>query len=363
MAKEQNIQKKRESNLELYRIICMLMIVAHHFGGNYGILGSWGPVREDPFSNNSLFIYLFGMWGKTGINCFVLITGYFMCKSQITLNKFLKLYLWVITYQIIVAAIFLMAGRQQITWETTLILFPFRSIHSDSFVSAFMVWWLFIPFLNTLIENIDRKKHLLLIIMLVTAFTIYSTIPQILSLQGINPICWFSTLYIIAAYLRKYPETIYKSDSHLFWGFATFFSIVISMLSVVGILWVNKMYSLELPWYFFVSDSHKPLALIVAVFSFMWIKNIKLKYNKIINILGGSTFGVLLFHTIPAMRQWLWNDVFNCIHYFSLPFGKFVCYSVGVVVLVFVAGVLVDRIRIKIIEEPFFKWFDSKFAK
>ena len=29
------------------------------------------------------------MFGKTGINCFTLLTGYFMVKSNITLKKFL----------------------------------------------------------------------------------------------------------------------------------------------------------------------------------------------------------------------------------------------------------------------------------
>lgn len=70
----------------------MLFIVSHYYLVNSGLL----PVIENftpPGNELSLkvcFFYLFGMWGKTGINCFVLITGYFMCKSQITLRKFLK---------------------------------------------------------------------------------------------------------------------------------------------------------------------------------------------------------------------------------------------------------------------------------
>ena len=80
--------KQRNSNLELYRIIVMLLIVAHHYVVNSGMMEE---MAKEPLSSNSIFFYIFGMWGKTGINCFVMITGYFMCKSQITIRKFLKL--------------------------------------------------------------------------------------------------------------------------------------------------------------------------------------------------------------------------------------------------------------------------------
>ena len=58
--------KKRDSNLELYRIIVMLLIVAHHYVVNSGIMDK---LYTDITSSKSLFLLLFGAWGKTGINC------------------------------------------------------------------------------------------------------------------------------------------------------------------------------------------------------------------------------------------------------------------------------------------------------
>ena len=78
----------RFTNLELYRIIVMLLIIAHHYVVNTGIMGL---MEKDPLSMKSIFFYIFGMWGKTGINCFVLITGYFMCKSNIQVSQVQKL--------------------------------------------------------------------------------------------------------------------------------------------------------------------------------------------------------------------------------------------------------------------------------
>lgn len=56
----------------------------------------------------------------------------------------------------------------------------------------------------------------------------------------------------------------------------------------------------------FVSDSNRILAVAVAISTFLWLKNLNISYNKIINAIGGSTFGVLLIHAnSDAMRQWL----------------------------------------------------------
>lgn len=84
--------KQRASNLELFRIITMLLIIAHHYVVNSGLMEVIRGVGDNSgITAKSIFYLLFGAWGKTGINCFVLITGYFMCKSQITKKKFIKL--------------------------------------------------------------------------------------------------------------------------------------------------------------------------------------------------------------------------------------------------------------------------------
>ena len=114
MAKSVSITQKtpRESGLELYRIIAMLLIVAHHYVVNSGLMD---VMYESPLEGKAVFMFLFGMWGKTGINCFVLITGYFMCTSSITLRKFLKLLLMVYLYKIVIYVIFTATGYDEVT--------------------------------------------------------------------------------------------------------------------------------------------------------------------------------------------------------------------------------------------------------
>lgn len=65
----------RDSNLELFRILSMLVIVAHHYVVNSGLLECIDA--QTKLQLKDYFSLLFGWGGKTGINCFVLITGYF----------------------------------------------------------------------------------------------------------------------------------------------------------------------------------------------------------------------------------------------------------------------------------------------
>ena len=106
---DRQTDRQRNTNLELFRIISMLFIVAHHYVVNSGMMEQ---MSANPFAINSLFFYVFGAWGKTGINCFVMITGYFMCKSHITVKKFLKLLLEIEFYKIIIFLIFVIIGYQ-----------------------------------------------------------------------------------------------------------------------------------------------------------------------------------------------------------------------------------------------------------
>ena len=129
MTNQPNIKQERFSNIELYRIIVMLLIVAHHSIVNSGVMEL---VADDPLSLKSTFAYLFGMWGKTGINCFVMITGYFMCTSHITGRKFAKLLLEVLFYNVAIRSIFLITGYAPFTLKGLLRMFiPLWDISTD----------------------------------------------------------------------------------------------------------------------------------------------------------------------------------------------------------------------------------------
>lgn len=344
----------RNSNLELYRIIIMLFIVAHHYVVNSGLLD---VMNKEPLSCNSIFFYLFGAWGKTGINCFVLITGYFMCKSSITVQKFFKLLFEVLFYNILIHLLFVMNGYEAFSYNGLLKLIPARNV-ADGFVSCFLLFYLCIPFLNVLINNLDKKKHGLLILLSLFIYTIHASLPYME--VNMNYVSWFIVLYFISSYIRLFPSK-YDNNTSL-WMICTFLCISLSAFSVIGILWLNVNYGKDIFPYRMLSDSNVILALLTAVCSFMWFKNINIPQRKFINMVGGSTFGVLLMHAnSDTMRKWLWQDLLDNVgHYNDYYFWLRPILSV---IFIFGSCVIIDRIRIILIERPLFRYIINKNLK
>lgn len=353
---EVSAKKTRSSNLELYRIVCMFFILAGHYVFNSGLVSPGGPIDSTPNSANSIFLRLFGMWGKTGINCFLMITGYYMCTSHITLRKFLKLLLQIYLYKILIYSIFLYFGHETFCLKRIVqLISPFWDFNNN-FISCFIAFYLLIPFLSILVQNLTKKQHFLLLVLLLCFYTILGSLPSFH--VSYNYITWFGVLFIISSYIRLHPILIFNKRS--LWGWVTLINVILAMTSVLIIQDLSGSNRLS---YFFVIDSNKVLAVVVAVSSFLWFKNMDIKYSKFINSFGAATFGVLLIHANSgAMRKWLWEDVVDCVGHYSLPFGQLVLYYLGVSMAVFLICNLIDQLRIATIEKWFFNWYDRKLS-
>jgi hypothetical protein len=328
----------------------MILIIAHHYVVNSGLLD---VMAENPLSGMSIFLYLFGAWGKVGINYFVLITGYFMCKSQITPQKFFKLLFEVEFYKIVIYFIFLITGYQAFSLKTLVKAFlPIVSV-SDGFTGCYLLFYLFIPFLNILIRNMNEKQHIALLVLTTFIYVILGTVPKIT--VTFNYITWFIVLYFIAAYLRLYPKKF--SENTKFWGWLSLACLLVSMLSIVCCLWLNVKFGI-LGAFYFVIDSNKILAVADAICWFMFFKNVKIKHNKFINGVAATTFGVLCIHAnSDAMRQWLWQDLLNNAGMYGSNLIFF--HAIVSVLAVFAICSLIDFVRIHLIEKPFLKWWDK----
>lgn len=324
----------------------MMLIVAHHYVVNSGL---WDMMTEAPTSSKSIYIFLFGMWGKTAINCFVFITGYFMCKGSITAKKFCKLLFWILFYKITITCTFAFTGYKHYTFlEFVMDLLPINNITQD-FIGCYLIFYLFIPFLNIFIRNITKQQHRRIIALCLFVYTIWYQIPFFS--VGYNYVIWFSIIYLIAAYIRIYNWGI--SFKH--WGKLSLGFITLAMLSVVLLVILGKT---KLPIvYYFVSDSNSFFALVISLCTFMFFKSINLCYNRYINLIAASTFGVLLIHgNSDTMRMWLWHDVFDNIHNYPNAY----VHSIVCVLLVYFICTITDFIRLHFIERPLFRSFERK---
>lgn len=281
-----------------------------------------------------------------------MITGYFMCTSSISMKKFLKLLLEILFYNIVITCIFIVEGRELVTLKRLILLIsPVWNVETN-FVSCFIIFFLTIPFWNILIRNMTERQHQLLLLLLLSVYTFLgSTLAFHITF---NYVSWFGIMYLIASYIRLYPKKVFNNIKIC--GIFTIASIVISIISVFGLRYVYGS-----PSWCMVSDSNKFLAVSTAVSSFLLFKNINIAYNKWINLVGGSTFAVLLIHSnSDTMRKWLFLEVMNCSGIFDRPFAVMIITCILELIAVFVICIAIDKLRIILFENPFFKWYDKR---
>lgn len=348
--------KKRESNIELLRIIMMLLIVAHHYVINSAVIGE---ITTPPYTWQNYFLFIFGMWGKIGINCFVLITGYFMCKQEISMRKFLKLFLEVCFYNIVIYLAFALAGYESLSIMGMVKAFsPIQSIELN-FTSCFLIYYLLIPFLNVIVNNISKKQHTMLIGVCVLFFVLWDLLPGVE--VRYNYVEWFCILHVIASYIRFYISEEKNSETKhvvlLILGGGMF-----AILSVVA-----QCYMIERGWhvgwqYKWVYDCNAIVGLISSIMIFVGFKNLHIGYHSWINGIAASTFAVFLIHSNSmTMAKWLWQDVCESAEWVHSPW--MMLHAIGSVVGVFAACILIDKIRIYLIEIPVFKYIDKIMMK
>ena len=353
----QSLQRtERNSNLELFRIISMFFILAHHYVVHAGLL-STGPIPQDPLSFQSQFLLVFGAFGKIGINCFVLISGYFMCKKDITLRKFLKLVCEFLFYKVIVTLAFHFTGYYRLSLSEMLLSFlPIRNLGTD-FYTGYFVFFLFIPFLNILVRNMNEKAHLRLLLLSVSVYSLLYFLPGFS--VTLNNSVWFMVLYIVASYIRLYPKKIF--DSKRFWRAAALACFLACVLSVIICArFIGKIGTGVATAWHFVIDSNNLLALLMGLSAFMYFKNLSLRQSRFINAVASATFGILLLHAngVP-MKTWLWLDVLHTQEYQALSPLAGILHAIIASVLVFAAGTVIDLLRARFAEKPFFRLLDK----
>lgn len=196
------------------------------------------------------------------------------------------------------------------------------------------------------------REHRLLIFLFVIIYTLIGTFP-FFNVQ-FSYVTWFSVVYLIAAYLRLYPNK--NTSNHTFWRWVLLSSVILSLVSVLFI----QSFIGRGEW-ILVCDSNALFALLVSISFFMWVKDLQIPYNKIINTISSTVFGVLLIHDNSSiMRDWLWKTVAGGTSLYDLSILKLFLFSIGIACVVFFACCIIDVIRQRVIEEPLFNYINKK---
>lgn len=331
----QVLGKMRDSNIELLRIIAMLMIVFSH--STFSVINE---VNKYPEATNTLFQYLISGGGKIGINIFMLISGYFMCQQNISFKKFVRLLVWVYFYDLTIGAVLLISGLESLSFFNIIdYVFPFRLNGIDYFTTAFLFFYISIPFWRIFIDHLDKRQHFLFILFGYVCYVIYNDIP--IFEVPLDAVFWFGYLYVIASYIRRYVNI---DTSHMLCGKLSLVFLLVIYASIFFMFFVVKKYPIGL-----FSSANSTLALGFSITTFIWFKGLKIKNSSFVNMAAGSTFGVLLIHSgSSSIRNVVWNMIVPGSKWFYSNY--YIIYMILAVLLLYVVCTFIDIIYKKTFE-------------
>lgn len=296
---------QRKSNFELLRIISMCGIIAIHY-----ISTDLGGMLQDPaFPNFEWLLRQFVLSTAAPlVNCFVLISGYFLItKNQFNLRKSIELLIITGFYGTLGYFIGLYYGTASFSFKGLLYaFFPFFD-GKRWFVETYIILILIAPFINKVITNISKKSFQALLSVQLTFFCVWYSVGQCTPVFSINlsapildngyGIINFISLYLLGAYFRLYlsESIIYKlSRIKLLLGY-----IVCCALNFLASYFINPF------GYCFVTN------ILSSVFIFLLFEKTNLGYNKPINLFGAAAFDVYFIHGDSYTSRLLVQNLFQ----------------------------------------------------
>lgn len=350
MGTADEIQKsKRNPGFELLRIVAMLMIITLHYNSQTGALLQLGI----PATGTAVFANIMESFAITGLNVYVLLSGFFLSKGRVKLSRILQLIAQVYFYTFVISLVMMLVGTYSLqagntTYKLVEYLFPISSEHYW-FVTAYVIMYVLAPVMNAAVEKLSRIRMKAVIIGLLVWFCfIKSIVPVLFPTDHFGyDYGWFICLYLIAAYIRKYNVVLFYSARKSAMVFLISCAVIATMS--ISLYYINfnhgglAHYS-EVPFnlnFFFTLTGS------LGLFSFFRFYRMREgKAADVVRFVGPLTFGVYLLHMHIEIRdRWVtWMEhLLGSVPYHSVPL--FAWHAVRSILIVFVAGIFVDWIR------------------
>lgn len=344
---EQREKKIRNSNLEILRIISMVLVVAHH----YSIHGF--ETIEMTYGLNRFVAGILSLGGKLGVACFILISGYFMVQSKFTLKKLLRLLTEVWFYSIVIGVIsllFLQPAKPVGLREIASILFPV----GYWFITDYILLMLISPGLNLLISKMKKQVHLAV---LLSAFVLWSVIPSFAAAElGYSDFGWFVILYFTAAYIRKYVNMEKRNAwKHFLVAILSYLIVIASNVLMIyfGNRW-NMPGLMEQSIRF--SELNSPFIFITAIELLIGFAKRKPFHNRIVNAVAGAALGVYLIHDNIIFRSSLWQGILKVPDMYQSEF--LIVHALVSIALIYLVCTGIDLLRQITVEKVFVRAMD-----
>lgn len=332
-----NEKISRSAKLDLLRIFSMFLIVLLHSIDHSGVL--------EATSVSSLYIkiIIYSLYGicQISVNCYVILSGYFLVKSKFKLDKLIQLWLETVFYGFIFKIIIpiLDGGDISILSLASCLVPIFTGRYW--FITIYFGLYLVFPFLNRLALNLSKKEFSILNLILFCLFSLMISVYP--SFKGMNSgggwgLAWFVVLYLLGAWFRLYCTKHIPIITCL---------LIMVVLPVMLACAINFIPDGSIGYKFlsnqFRYDSVFSYLLSVVTFDLFLGLNINNRSLRSLAVfVGPLTFAVYLIHAHADVSPFIW-DLVKLPSKMVLPIFPLIQF--GVVLLIFLACLLIELIR------------------
>lgn len=296
--------RQRRANFELFRILLMLGIV-------FGHACLWGGVQDGlafpsvPYLSTTLLQKV----SSLSVNCYVMLSGYFLCKSRFRPSRVIGLWTQVLFYSVSITLALGVASGGLSVRDALLSAFPVLT-GRYWFATNYVALCLLCPFVNVALAGLSRERFRLLLATEMLLFSIPSMIPGAgaFNPEGGNGLIWFVVLYTIGAYLRLHPLPK-KSMSRLVVEFACAVLLIFVLSEAVMLL--ASLVTGERQAGGRVGGYTSIFTVVACVLYFRLFERVDVRGRlaDVVRRVSPLCFGVYLIHEHPAVRKLLWGAV------------------------------------------------------
>lgn len=331
---EQVKHGQRQSNIELLRCLLMFMVVTLHYNN-----AQMGGAFAGAEGINMRILQLLEAFSICAVDCFVLISAYFLSATQKrNIWKPVNLLLMSIGYKLVCYIVTVYLGLEGLTASGLLVCF----LPNNWFVVLFCVMYMISAYINPLFDHLGKKQLENLIVISLIMFSVYPTIVEGAAdyfhleaiLDGMGTVTKegsgsgytivnFLMLYLIGGYLRKYPPKPGKIRYLLLFLVLTACDFVLAWFSGTYTSYANILVILQ------------------AVMLFLAFLNLDMGHNSVINMISKSAFGIYLIHTCGLFVRHFWAR-FHIPEYASGTPGKLLLNAFISVTAMYLCCLVVD---------------------
>lgn len=272
----------RLSNFELLRIVAMFGIVLHHLV----IKGAstCGYVTPYNYEKDGFIGLILNSLVVGGVNCFVLITGWFGVSKPF--KGFLKVFSETVVFGLI-SYLFVSICESSFSFR---FMFDSVDFRNNWFVNSYLMLLLLTPIMEKSLANIQYDELKKWIILLCIFNIVFVFLFRNLNDNGYNVI-QFIFLYYIARFLKLGYERKWCVLLRIY-SLPLYILAVISLSLGFYFMSINGKLVKSIVWFGY----NQPLVLILSIAFFMSFAKLRFCSN-IINRISTGVFGVFVLHT------------------------------------------------------------------